>query len=1185
MAKPSPHNYGSFSYKVTDQKIQNILRARSQVNNVVQVGMPFVKATGTVEMPELLGNGNLGFTLGIHGLLDAGYESIYAQGSSESPLVGYTYTKDGRNERVYATIPTTNQQIAKYFTQQLTLQNTPDSFNRIPPPGITGLKIGTNRAGLSSTAELQISVPSLQQLEFLNRVFLIPGCGMVVEWGQQFASDRDASLGERGLIGNLQEKMFPWYRPSELGPLLDKLSRRQVGLEEILEQYVYPTEGQYMWMFGRVANIGTKGNADGSFDVTVKIVGPAEDQWAYSVRQTAMASASPEGKICPDDGNSVESYLTQTTAGFNLKTLLDEMEGGTNERLTDWAGHVIKIDNGNKNKGSEGSDSNANANQSSFADVDNAYFMTWRFFVNVVLNDEEHGIKGIFSKAQLAPEIIEKMGIIRPYTDSLGNTARADIIEDPYENYVGNNKWLRSYDPGTMIIVNEYAGSAAESLFKYEVQRANDGSRNTKTSAYQLEENTRANDITTKFSKGAPQTNTVGGFDFTKSTGQPINDVDKGFLSTGVWLNHKAVITSLLSGNTIMQGISNLLGKMNNATRGYWALTLDVSEPVEEGDKFDYYVVDQYYRGSSETAISTLIDGEQRIYTFNKFLRNSNQGVVGSELTDFSMDLDLPKLLFSQISTMGLSQAGDVEAASPTTALLQPCKNPTVSEANDTLRRMIGISTISPSKGDVSIDITNRNTSRVVGECGSPSLGSAPAGTAGQGLQPVKPGPDESKDAKRFIDEQKKASDYINDPKNECAQCTPCYRGQSPTSPSQVQIVQIVSNSTITDYCSTLTGNEKQFCQIAVREGITEPVELAQLLAQFKHESNLEPVSERLSYSAEFLYRTFPKTPNRSWGFTSVEDARPICCGKDSRALANRIYGSRMGNTEQNDGYKYRGRGMVQLTGKDNYIAAGSAIREDLVNNPDLLLRFDVASKASIWFWKTRVKPLVIRNNTNFQDTTTVTRSINGGTIGLQDRLNKFLGFLRTFGIGTRVGSQSPSTPTNAPPGTSGCTQELRQKCRDCITQDMVFRQTGALIQDTRTLNNALAGVTRDFPNLNAVLRYVEILPDRMASLIRCDSNGNRANSFGAAPTSLSIKAELTLPGIAGIRVGELFWIDRIQALYKIFGAFQVMSIEHDIGQDGWQTKISSKFNSLGQTWKNTMLELLSKADIELRGY
>lgn len=1175
MAKPAPHNYSSFSYKVTDKRIQNILRARSRVDNVVQIGMPFVKATATIEMPELLGNGNIGFSLGIHGLLDVGYESIYAQGSSEAPMVGYTYTTNGQNQRVYADINTTNQQIAKYFTQQITLQDTPDRFNRIPPPGITGLSIGTNRAGLSQTAELQITVPSLQQMEFLNRVFLIPGCGMVVEWGQQFASDTDAALGERGLIGNLQEKMFPWYRPSELGPLLDRLGKREVGVEEILEQYVYPTEGQYMWMFGRVANISTKGNADGSFDVTVKLVGPAEDQWAYSVRQTALASSDEQGAICPDDGNSVESYLTQTTPdAFNLKTLLDNVIDNSAGVGTLWNGHVIKIDNGNKKEGAEGKDSNANANQTSFADVDNAYFMTWRFFVNVVLNHPTYGLRGVFTRAGLSQDIITKMGIIRPYIDEAGNTVTADIINDPYENYVGNNKWLRSYDPGTMIIVNEYAGTAAEELFK---------SIPGGGSAYQLADKTRANDVTTKLSRGPVGSNTVGGFDFTKSTGQPINEVDRGFLSTGVWLNHKAVISSLLSGNTIMQGISNLLGKMNNATRGYWALTLDVSEPVEEGDRFDYSVIDQNYKGSSETAIATLIEGEQKIYTFNKFLRNSSQGVVGSELTDFSVDLDLPKLLFSQISTMGLSQAGDVAAASSTTPFLEPCKTATISDANDTLRRMIGISTISPSKGSVSIDITNRNTPPVAGQCGAPTVGSLPAGTGGQGLQPTKPGPEESDEAKKYIDEQTKASEYLKDPKNGCDKCAPCT--QPPTTPNVAsgQIVEIVKKSTITDYCSTLSGTEKQFCQIAVREGITEPVELAQLLAQFKHESNLRPVAENLSYSAEFLYRNFPQTPKRSWGFTSVDDAKSVCCGKNPQALANRIYGSRMGNTEQGDGYKYRGRGMVQLTGKENYRAAGTAIREDLVGNPDRLLNFEVASKASVWFWKTRVKPFVVKQNTNFQDTTTVTRSINGGTIGLQDRLNKFVGFLQTFGFGTTVGSQAP-TPSTSTQTSTGCTPELRQQCRQCIAQTEVFNQSAKRIQETRTIDNALAGVTRDFPNLNVVLRYVELLPDRMAAQIRCDSNGNKSNAFGAAPTSLSIKADMTLPGIAGIRVGELFWIDRIQALYKIFGAFQVMSIEQSIGPDGWQTKISAQFNNLGQAWKNTMQELLSKQGIELRG-
>ena len=96
-----------------------------------------------------------------------------------------------------------------------------------------------------------------------------------------------------------------------------------------------------------------------------------------------------------------------------------------------------------------------------------------------------------------------------------------------------------------------------------------------------------------------------------------------------------------------------------------------------------------------------------------------------------------------------------------------------------------------------------------------------------------------------------------------------------------------------------------------------------------------------------------------------------------------------------------------------------------------------------------------------------------------------------------------------------------------------------------------------------------------MSSKIARSADGNRSNAFGASPGTLSISAEIVLPGVNGLRVGELFWIDRIPAFYKAFGAFQVLSIEDMIGVDGWKTKIHSRFNYLGTKWKEATAAIL----------
>lgn len=94
-----------------------------------------------------------------------------------------------------------------------------------------------------------------------------------------------------------------------------------------------------------------------------------------------------------------------------------------------------------------------------------------------------------------------------------------------------------------------------------------------------------------------------------------------------------------------------------------------------------------------------------------------------------------------------------------------------------------------------------------------------------------------------------------------------------------------------------------------------------------------------------------------------------------------------LGNKYEGDGEKYKGRGFIQLTGRDNYTRASKALGIDLVNNPELAADPQVALKTALWFWNNRVKPAV----DDFNDTEAVTKRINSGLAGLKDRKDKFL--------------------------------------------------------------------------------------------------------------------------------------------------------------------------------------------------
>ena len=158
--------------------------------------------------------------------------------------------------------------------------------------------------------------------------------------------------------------------------------------------------------------------------------------------------------------------------------------------------------------------------------------------------------------------------------------------------------------------------------------------------------------------------------------------------------------------------------------------------------------------------------------------------------------------------------------------------------------------------------------------------------------------------------------------------------------------------------------------------GINTPLRLAHFFAQIHHESNLKPVAENLNYSSSSLRRVFRKY------FPTIEMA--IEYARQPEKIANRVYANRMlnGNEESGDGWKYRGRGFIQITGKANYIMLSKDTRIDYLNNPDLLLTEPDSMISALWFWN--------KNNLNRyaddDNIRTITRRINGGYTGLSHR-------------------------------------------------------------------------------------------------------------------------------------------------------------------------------------------------------
>ncbi len=154
----------------------------------------------------------------------------------------------------------------------------------------------------------------------------------------------------------------------------------------------------------------------------------------------------------------------------------------------------------------------------------------------------------------------------------------------------------------------------------------------------------------------------------------------------------------------------------------------------------------------------------------------------------------------------------------------------------------------------------------------------------------------------------------------------------------------------------------------------------ASFIGQCSHEcGNFKILQENLNYRAATLMKLWPKR------FPTQEIANSY--EKNPKKIANMVYSSRMGNRDEasGDGYRFRGRGCIQLTGHSNYFHAGQACGVDFVMNPDLVGTPQYAAMTAGWFWSTHNCNPLAEN----QDWIALTKKINGGIIGLDDRIKQ----------------------------------------------------------------------------------------------------------------------------------------------------------------------------------------------------
>jgi putative chitinase len=196
------------------------------------------------------------------------------------------------------------------------------------------------------------------------------------------------------------------------------------------------------------------------------------------------------------------------------------------------------------------------------------------------------------------------------------------------------------------------------------------------------------------------------------------------------------------------------------------------------------------------------------------------------------------------------------------------------------------------------------------------------------------------------------------------------------------QLSSVIGNN------SNLDGWYEALSNVLPEYEIDSPQRVSAFIAQCTHESGgFKRLKENLNYRWESLRKVFPKY------FPTDELAQEYAHKQEQ--IANRVYGGRMGNGDESsgDGFRYCGRGLIQLTGKNNYTKFAESIGMSVEEVPALLETFEGAVKSACWFWKT--------NNLNQYadagDILTMTKRINGGTIGLEDRIKHYNHALEVF--------------------------------------------------------------------------------------------------------------------------------------------------------------------------------------------
>lgn len=636
-------------------KIQYELTRRRYSSETANTYIPFVKLTSLMKvkssnLPTDVQAANYP-SLGLHGQSNVSFDDIYSSQNNKS-IVGY------------AIETTTNKSVP------ILVENSEKDPIGIPMPGITSLNVERNTAGAMGVrgglmrATIKISAYSVGQANTLLRYFLRPSTKVILELGNKSSSPQQNEI-----------TTFNWNQPSDIiKTKFNNLITLKQSQSDFIRENVYNNFGNYEIFIGYVVKFNLKINKDNFYDIELTVHSVQQFEIPNKLSGMPANCDSLLNRILQNRVQDISDFF-DPSQGYKTQTLTKLMEevktvGGN---LSQWDSHVVKITDPNEDTIFSSGPKATGGTSTGIG----GYYITWRFFIEVLLNNEQYGLMSLFPDSPNVRNFI-KSGLIPTHTTIWGDTPKEKLIngsrlDNLISNEVGYHPSLRSTDPSVMVIVNKIANSLPRQQQQKKSVIFIENSNGIVAQAVDLVQKKSNNTLDALLNNHPGK-----GFE----TGAETPDKPgSSFLQNGVWINTNAIVSSFTNTDTVSSAISSLLMKMNNATNSYWNLQLlsndtravglhvidyglSKNNPKQKDKNLDITIIaDPLQSNTLNPSIFGEGDTPSSIYVFNKKLRPSGDS-IGGELLNMNIEFNLPTVIAVQVlaGVGGVAEKGTLQS-------------------------------------------------------------------------------------------------------------------------------------------------------------------------------------------------------------------------------------------------------------------------------------------------------------------------------------------------------------------------------------------------------------------------------------------------------------------------------------------------------------------------------------------